>query len=282
MNRFGRNSLLCHLTLVLLGLFILYPVVFMFFASFKESNEIFTSVRLFPRKFQWGNYPGGWKSGATGRITYTNFYINTFMLVLPVVLFTVVSCSLVAYGFSRFVFPLRKILFPAMIATLMLPNTVIVIPRFMLFKSFGWLNSYLPFLVPALFACYPFFTFMIIQFMRGIPASLDESAKIDGCGSLYIFIHIIAPLLKPALFSAGLFQFLWTWNDFYNQLIFINSPRRFTLALGLRLSIDASTEAVKWNEVMAMSICSIVPLFLLFFLAQRYFVEGIATSGIKG
>jgi oligogalacturonide transport system permease protein len=271
-----------HLALVILGLFILYPIVFMLFASFKESNEIFISGNLLPETIRWENYSRGWRSGATGAVTFTNFYANTFALVIPVVLFTVVSCSLVAYGFARFNFPLRKILFPAMIATLMLPGTVIIIPRFMLFKNFGWLNTYLPFIVPAVFACYPFFTFMIVQFMRNIPASLDESAKIDGCNSLYIFVHIIAPLLKPALFSAGLFQFLWTWNDFYNQLIFINSPKRFTLALGLRLAVDASTEAVKWNEVMAMSICSIVPLFVLFFLAQKYFVEGIATSGIKG
>jgi oligogalacturonide transport system permease protein len=169
-----------------------------------------------------------------------------------------------------------------MIATMMLPNTVIIIPRFILFKNFGWLNTYLPFYMPALFACYPFFIFMIIQFMRNIPTSLDESAKLDGCASYHTLAYIILPLLKPAIFSAGLFQFMWNWNDFYNQLIFINTPKRFTLALGLRLSIDASTETVRWNEVMAMSICTIIPLFILFFSAQRYFVEGTATSGIKG
>ena len=152
----------------------------------------------------------------------------------------------------------------------------------MLFKKLGWLDSYLPFLVPALFATYPFFIFMIVQFLRGVPMELDESAKIDGCNSFQILTHILVPLLKPAIFSAGLFQFLWTWNDFYNQFIFINSPKKFTLSLGLKLSIDASTEAVKWNEVMAMSVCSIIPLFILFFCAQKYFVEGIATSGLKG
>ena len=201
---------------------------------------------------------------------------------LPVVLFTVISCTVTAYGFARFDFPLKNVLFPVLISTLMLPNTVIIIPRFMLFKKLGWLDSYYPFLIPALFAVYPFFIFMIIQFLRGIPTSLDESAKMDGCSSLQILVHILVPLLKPALFSAGLFQFLWTWNDFYNQFIFINTPKKFTLSLGLRLSIDASTEAVKWNEVMAMSVCSIIPLFVLFFCAQKYFVDGIATSGIKG
>lgn len=277
-----RQGLLRHVILIGIGFFLLYPVAFMIFASFKESNEIFTSTALLPQTWHPENYRNGWKSGATGSITFTNFFFNTFLLVIPVVAATVVSCTLVAYGFGRFDFPFKKILFPVLIATLMLPNTVIIIPRFMLFKTLDWLDSYLPFLVPALFAAYPFFIFMIIQFLRGVPSELDESAKIDGCNSAQILTHILLPILKPAIFSAGLFQFLWTWNDFYNQFIFINSPAKFTLSLGLRLSIDASTEAVKWNEVMAMSVCSIIPLFLLFFCAQKYFVDGIATSGLKG
>jgi len=282
MKRVQKDLLLRHLVLIVVGFILIYPVIFMFFASFKASNEIFTSNRLFPDQFLWTNYMNGWTTGATGKVNFSNFFVNTFALVIPVVLFTVASCSVVAYGFARFNFPFRKILFPIMIATMMLPNTVIIIPRFILFKNLNWLNTYLPFYMPALFACYPFFIFMIIQFMRNIPTSLDESAKLDGCTSFQTLLHIMVPLLKPAIFSAGLFQFMWNWNDFYNQLIFINTPKRFTLALGLRLSIDASTEAVRWNEVMAMSVCTIIPLFLLFFSAQKYFVEGTATSGIKG
>lgn len=282
MSKALKTALIRHLILIAVGIVLIYPVVFMIFASFKDTNEIFTSTSLLPKVWHPENYVNGWQSGATGSVTYTNFFLNTFKLVLPVVFFTVISCTVTAYGFARFDFPMKKILFPVLISTLMLPNTVIIIPRFMLFKSLGWLDSYYPFLVPAIFAVYPFFIFMIIQFLRGIPTSLDESAKMDGCSSLQILTHILVPLLKPALFSAGLFQFLWTWNDFYNQFIFINTPKKFTLSLGLRLSIDASTEAVKWNEVMAMSVCSIIPLFLLFFCAQKYFVDGIATSGIKG
>lgn len=282
MGKILKTALVRHLILIGVGIILIYPVVFMLFASFKDTNEIFTSVSLLPNIWHPENYSSGWQGGATGSVTYTNFFLNTFKLVLPVVLFTVISCTVTAYGFARFDFPMKKILFPVLIATLMLPNTVIIIPRFMLFKKLGWLDSYYPFLVPAVFAVYPFFIFMIIQFLRGIPTSLDESAKMDGCNSFQILLRILVPLLKPALFSAGLFQFLWTWNDFYNQFIFINTPKKFTLSLGLRLSIDASTEAVKWNEVMAMSVCSIIPLFLLFFCAQKYFVDGIATSGIKG
>lgn len=281
MTKEFRFAAVRHILLITVGFFLLYPVLFMFFAAFKDNNEIFTSVSILPKVWHPENFVNGWRGGATGTITYTTFFKNTFLLVIPVVLATVVSCTLVAYGFGRFDFPFKKTLFPILIATLMLPNTVIIIPRFMLFKHIGWLDSYLPFLVPALFATYPFFIFMIVQFLRGIPTSLDESAKMDGCSSFRILTDILIPLMKPALFSAGLFQFLWTWNDFYNQFIFINSPKKFTLSLGLRLSIDASTEAVKWNEVMAMSLCSILPLFLLFFCAQRYFVDGIATSGLK-
>ena len=282
MKKETKSEILRHVILIGIGFFLLYPVIFMFFASFKESNEIFASKSIFPETWRVENFVNGWKSGATGSVTFTDFFRNTFFLVIPVVAATVISCMLVAYGFGRFDFPFKKILFPILIATLMLPNTVIIIPRFMLFKKLGWLDSYLPFLVPALFATYPFFIFMIVQFLRGVPMELDESAKIDGCNSFQILTHILVPLLKPAIFSAGLFQFLWTWNDFYNQFIFINSPKKFTLSLGLKLSIDASTEAVKWNEVMAMSVCSMIPLFILFFCAQKYFVEGIATSGLKG
>ena len=197
MSRKSIHNSLRYVVLIVLGVVLVYPIVFMFFASFKESNEIFSSTKLFPEKFLWQNYVEGWKSGATGDITYTHFFINTFSLVIPVVAFTLVSCTLVAYGFARFDFPFKKILFPAMLATLMLPNTVIIIPRFMLFNKLGWLNSFLPFIVPAVFACYPFFIFMIIQFLRSIPRSLDESAKIDGCSSLRILVSILAPLMKP-------------------------------------------------------------------------------------
>lgn len=232
MDKASRAALIRHLILIVVGVVLIYPVVFMVFASFKDTNEIFTSTKLLPKLWHGENYTNGWKSGATGVVTFTNFFLNTFKLVIPVVAFTVVSCTLTAYGFARFDFPGKKILFPVLISTLMLPNTVIIIPRFMLFKNLGWLDSYLPFLVPALFAVYPFFIFMIIQFLRNVPSTLDESAKIDGCSSFQILIHILVPLLKPALFSAGLFQFLWTWNDFYNQFIFINSPKNLPCRWG--------------------------------------------------
>ena len=191
------------------------------------------------------------------------------------------TCSLVAYGFARFRFPGKKLMFMLLIATLMLPNAVIIIPRYSLYNSLGWLDSYLPFYIPALLGTYPFFIFMLIQFMRGLPRDLDESAYMDGCGTFRVYWNILLPLQKPALFSAGLFQFLWTYNDYMNPLIFISSVKKYVISLALRLSLDAESVVV-WSRVMAMAFVAVLPLIILFFAAQKYFVEGIATTGMKG
>lgn len=268
-----------YLVIVIIGIALLYPIIFMFFASFKSNEEIFGTTRLLPDSFSFRYYKEGWKG--TGLMTYTKFFINTFLLVIPTTLFTVASCSLVAYGFARFKFPGKNILFTVLIATLMLPNAVIIIPRYTLYNRFGWINTYMPFFVPALLACYPFFIFMLIQFLRGIPKELDEAAYIDGCGTLRTYLKILLPLMKPSLFSAGLFQFLWTYNDYFNSLIFINSVSKYPISLALRLSLD-SESVVVWGKMMAMAFVAVLPVMLLFFFAQKYFVEGIATTGLKG
>jgi len=268
-----------YLIIAIIGIVLLYPIIWMFFATFKTNEEIFGSIKLLPGQFSLRYYFDGWKG--RGNMSYTDFFINSFLLVIPTVLFTVASCSLVAYGFARFRFPGKKILFSLLIATLMLPNAVIIIPRYTLFNKFGWINSYLPFYVPAMLACYPFFVFMLVQFMRGLPKELDQSAYIDGCGTLTTFVRILLPLMKPAMFSAGLFQFLWTYNDYFNSLIFINSVSKYPISLALKLSLD-SESIVVWGKMMAMAFVAVLPVMLLFFFAQKYFVEGIATTGIKG
>jgi oligogalacturonide transport system permease protein len=276
----GRTkTIITHISMILLGLLMLYPLIWMFFSSFKSNKEIFSGVNLLPIEPIWDTYKNGWKG--TGQITYGTFFLNTFKLVLPTTLFTVFSSAIVAYGFARFKFRLKKQLFMLMISTLMLPNAVLVVPRFMLFSKFGWTNTYLPFIVPAIFACYPFFIYMIVQFFRGLPRDFDEAATIDGCNSFQIFWRILLPLCKPALFSAAIFQFIWTWNDFFNSLIYINSVKKFPIVLALRMSLD-TTSASNWNQVLAMSILSLLPGTILFFSAQKYFVEGITGSGVKG
>ena len=194
-------------------------------------------------------------------MTYTKFFLNTFVLVVPTTLLTIASCSLVAYGFARFKFFGKKVLFMLLIATLMLPNAVVIIPRYTLYNQFGWINTYMPFYAPALLACYPFFIFMLIQFLRGIPKDLDQAAYIDGCGTFRTFLQILLPLMKPALFSAALFQFLWTYNDYFNSLIFINSVSKYPISLALRLSLDAESVVI-WGKMMAMAFVNVLPVML--------------------
>ena len=162
----------------------------------------------------------------------------------------------------------------------MLPSSVVLIPRYMMFNSFGWVDTYLPLIVPTIFGGGPFFIYMLLQFIRGLPVELDEAAKVDGCNSFFTLVRILAPLCVPALFSAGVFQFIWTWNDFFNQLIYVNSVSKYTISLGLRMTLDA-TANIQWNQIFAMSLVSMIPPIIIFFIAQKYLMDGIATSGLK-
>lgn len=176
-----HNMFFTYLIILLIGIILLYPIVWMFFATFKTNDEIFNSIKLLPNSFSFQNFIDGWNG--SGRVTYATYFLNTFLLVLPTVIFTIVSSCLVAYGFARFKFPGKNILFALLISTLMLPNAIIIVPRYTMFSKLGWINNYMPFYAPAILACYPFFVYMLIQFLRGIPKDLDESAYIDGCGT---------------------------------------------------------------------------------------------------
>ncbi|MBO6242386.1 MAG: carbohydrate ABC transporter permease [Butyrivibrio sp.] len=273
-----KAGFLDYLIILIIGIILLYPIIWMFMAAFKSNEEIFGTVALFPNKWLFKNFVEGWK-GSAG-YTYTRFFANTALMVFPTTILTLISSTLVAYGFARFEFPFKKLLFTILLAMMMLPNTVVIIPRYMLYNRFQWIDSYMPFYAPALLCCNSFFPYMLIQFLRGIPRDLDESAYIDGCGTFKTLIEILLPLMKPALFSAGLFQFLWTYNDYFNSLIFVNSVRKYPISLAVRMSLD-SESVVQWGKVMAMACVAVLPLMILFFAAQKYFVEGIATSGMK-
>lgn len=296
------NLFLSYLLIVLIGFILIYPILWMICAAFKTNVEIFGSTTLLPKAwtsagyqawlaeneggsfgqyfvYLFHNFGEAWMG--TGRNSYSNFFWNSFVLVVPTVILTLISSTLVAYGFARFNFRGKKVLFGILIGTLMLPNAVVIIPRYAMYASWGWVDSYMPFYVPAALAAAPFFVYMLIQFMRGLPRDLDESAYIDGCSTFRTLVQILLPLLKPALFSAGLFQFMWTYNDYFNSLVFINSATKYTVSLGLRLSLDGES-VVNWGKMMAASCIAVLPLIILFFAAQKYFVEGIATTGIKG
>lgn len=273
------HEIIMYVVLIVVGLIMIYPLIWMFFASFKSNEEIYGSISLLPQSYSWEAFVDGWN--AIGGNTYAVFFKNSFLLVVPTTILTVLSSMLVAYGFARFEFKGKKMAFMLLLSTLMLPNAILIIPRYSIFRTLNVLDGYGPFYLMAVFACYPFFTYMIIQFLRGIPRELDESAYIDGCGTFKTLTHILLPLLKPALFSAGLFQFLWTYNDYFNSLIYINSVKKYTVSMALRLSLDSETVVV-WKNVMAMSCLAVLPVVILFFIAQKYFVEGIATTGLKG
>lgn len=276
-NRF--DNITTYFFLILFGVIMIFPLLWMFLASFKTNEEIFGSIALLPQSYSFSAYVDGWRG--IGSNTYAVFFANTFKMVIPTTLLTVLSSALVAYGFARFEFKGKKPLFAMMLATMMLPNAVVIIPRYIIFNGLNVLDSYGPFYLTAAFACNSFFIYQLVQFFRGIPMELDESAYIDGCGTFRTLVSILLPLMKPALFSAGLFQFLWTYNDYFNSLIYINSVSKYTVSLALKLSLDAES-VVQWNKVMALACLSVLPVVALFFAAQKYFVEGVATSGLKG
>ncbi|MCQ6264081.1 carbohydrate ABC transporter permease [Fictibacillus sp. WQ 8-8] len=270
-----------HIILVIICLFIIYPIFWWFGAAFKTNSEI-DSINLFPINPTLSNFTEGWH--AIPGFTFTHFFMNTFELILGVLFTTIISCSLVAFAFARLDFPLRKFWFSIVLVTLMLPSQITLVPQYDLFNSFGWVNTYLPFIVPHSLAGGiggSFFIFLLVQFIRGIPRELDEAAKMDGCSWFGIYFRIILPLMKPPLVTVGIYCFLWNWDDFLGHLIYINSVDKYTVGLALKMLVDTST-SVPWGQLFAMSLLSVVPAILIFFFAQRYIVEGVATSGLKG
>ncbi len=273
------KSLLLNLFILLLGFGMLYPILWLIGASFKPSNMIFTDPGILPKSFHFGNYSEGWKG--IGIVGFGTFFKNSFTICILSALGNVIFCSLTAYAFARLNFVGKKVWFAVMMLTLMLPAHVTTIPRYIMFRSFGWINTFLPIVVPKYFATDAFFIFLLVQFIRGLPRDLDESAYLDGCSKFGIFTRIIMPLTTPAVISTVLFSFLWTWDDFFNQLLYLTSPNKYTVPMGLRLFLDASGKS-SWGPMFAMSVLSLFPAFILFFSLQKYFVKGIATTGIKG
>lgn len=270
-----------HLFMIAFSVLMAYPVLWWVGASLKSNSEL-SSPSLFPSTPQWSNFVKGWHS-VPGH-TFTDFYLNTFGLEIAVLAVTLISSTLVAFGFGRLDFPLKNLWFSLLMVTLMLPGQVLIIPQYAMFHQLGWVNTYLPFIVPHLLASGAggtFFVFLLIQFVRGIPKELDESAKMDGCSWFGIYWRIVMPLTKPAIVTVMIFCFLWNWDDFLGHLLYINSVDKYTVGLALRMINDSQT-GQEWGQLLAMSLVSIVPATLVFMFLQKYFVEGIATTGIKG
>ncbi|WP_376745607.1 carbohydrate ABC transporter permease [Paenibacillus sedimenti] len=271
--------MLYHLIVCVIAVAAIYPILWLVASSFKPNEEIYTTASsLIPSKFEWKNYVTGWK-GFAG-ITFATFMKNSFIIVIISTIGAVASSALVAYGFARIRFAGSKLWFSAVMLTLLLPHDVTIISQYVLFAKIGWLSTFKPIIVPQFFGI-PFFIFLIIQFIRTIPGELDEAAKMDGCSKYSIFFKIIVPLIVPALVTSAIFSFYWRWDDFYTPLLYLNDPKLYPVSLALKLFLD-SESINNWGGMFAMSTLSLVPIFIVFIIFQKYIVEGISTSGLKG
>ncbi len=271
-----------YLTLILVGIVMIYPLVWMIGASFKSNAEIFSSIGFIPKNPTLEGYQKA-LSGYGGDIDIWKALLNTYKIVIPKVIFTVCSCTIAAYGFARFKFIGHDFFFALLMSTLFLPNVVLNVPQFIMYNKFGWVDSplYLPLIVSTLFAQDTYFVFMLIQFMRNIPKELDEAAKIDGCNAMGTLWHVLVPVLKPAMTSCALFQFMWSNNDFMGPLLYVSTPKRYPAAIFVKMSMDADT-GFSWNRILALSLISIIPSLVIFFLAQDQFIDGVTAGSVKG
>ncbi len=276
-GRRGRVGWTVYALLITGTVVMVYPLVWMVLSSFKSDEEIFSNSAALPSHFSLDNYVQGWTSTNP---SFTRYFINSFVICLGAVTGNVLACSLTAFAFARLRFPLKGALFTIMLLTLMLPSHALLIPQYVLYVRLDWVNTYLPLIVPKFLATDAFFIFLMVQFIRTIPRELDEAATIDGCSTFAIYRHIIFPLMRPAIITTIIFTFIWTYNDFFSQLIYLTSPGSLTVPVALRSLVDTSGGA--YAQLLAMSVISLVPTFIVFLVFQRRLVEGISTSGLKG
>lgn len=274
------STIFYHILVCGFGLVMIYPLIWMVMSSFKETNTIFSTANsLIPEKFTLENYINGWKG--FGKVSFATFFQNSLFISVIATIGTVVSSAAVAYGFARCKFRGRRILFVAMLVSMMLPAQVLMIPQYLWYQKLGWVGTYLPLIVPYFFAIQGFFVYLMINFIDGIPKELDEAAKIDGCSYYTIFTKVILPLLTPALITAGIFSFMWRWDDFLSALLYVNESVRYPVSLALKLFCDPGSSS-DYGAMFAMATLSILPAVIIFIFLQKYLVEGIATSGLKG
>ncbi|MDP4511703.1 carbohydrate ABC transporter permease [Nonomuraea sp. NBC_00507] len=271
------RKVLKHAGLLALALVMLYPVLWMVVSSLRPNNEIFRRPGLILDSLQTQNYGEGWTALAS---PFGHYLANSAILVLACIIGNLVSCSMAAYAFARLDFTGKRLWFAIMLGTIMLPIHVIIVPQYIMFSQLDWVNTFLPLVVPKFLATDAFFVFLMVQFIRGLPRELDEAARIDGCGHARIFLRIILPLMMPALATTVIFTFIWTWNDFFGQLIYLTDPEMYTVPVALRSFVDATVQT-SWGSMFAMSVVSLAPVFLAFLVGQRYLIRGIATTGGK-
>jgi multiple sugar transport system permease protein len=270
-------SVVAHVLLIGASIIMLYPLLWMLSGSVRPENEIFTAPTLWPSGFSLDAYFRGWNGL---RVGFGTFFVNSLIVSGLSIVGNLATCSLAAFAFARLDFKFKNFWFALMLGTLMLPYQVTLIPQYVLFLKLGWVNTFLPLVVPKFLASDAFFIFLMVQFFRGIPRELDEAAMMDGCSPWRIYRKIMLPLSLPVLATAAVFTFIWTWDDFFGPLIYLSDLRAYTVTLGLRTFVDSSAQS-DWGGLFAMSILSLVPIFVFFLFFQRLLIEGIATTGMK-
>jgi multiple sugar transport system permease protein len=270
-------SIFAHVLLIGASIIMLYPLLWMLAGSVRPENEIFTAPSLWPSSFSIDAYFRGWNGL---RVGFGTFFVNSLIVSSLSIIGNLITCSLAAFAFARLEFKGRNFWFAMMLGTLMLPYQVTLIPQYVLFHQLNWINTFLPLVVPKFLAADAFFIFLMVQFFRGIPKELDEAAQMDGCSPWRIYYKILLPLSLPVLATAAIFTFIWTWDDFFGPLIYLSDTRTYTVQLGLRTFVDSSAES-DWGGLFAMSILTLVPVFVFFLFFQKLLIEGIATTGMK-
>ena len=261
-----------------LGFIMIYPLIWMVFSSFKESSLVLSTVgQLFPSEWRLDNYINGW--AGFGGTTFSTFFVNSFIVTILTVIGNVIASAMAAYGFSRIRFRGRNLWFVCMMITMMVPGQVLVVPQYVIFHSLNWTDTFLPLIIPE-WGGRAFFIFMMMQFIAGVPRELDEAAEIDGCGRIRLFTTIISPLIVPAMATSAIFSFYWKWDDFMGSLLYLNSPKNYTVSIALKLFCDP-TAVSDYGAMFAMCVLSLMPVIVLFLFTQRFIVEGIAMSGLK-
>ncbi|CAM5636157.1 carbohydrate ABC transporter permease [Streptomyces griseorubiginosus] len=272
------GSLAWHLGALVVLAVILYPVIWVLGASFKPSKDIIASIDLLPTKPVWANF-SGLADGISG-ISISTFFLNSLTYAGLAVAGVVLSSSLTAYAFAKIRFAGRNLLFTLMIGTLLLPYHVLLIPQYVMFRKLELVDTLVPLVAGKFLATEAFFVFLMVQFMRGLPRELDEAAKLDGCGHLRTYWSIVLPLCRPALITSAIFTFINAWNDFMGPLIYLNTPDKYTVSLGLMMFRDQEGIS-NYGSMIAMSLVALIPVIAFFMAFQRYLIDGMATSGLK-
>lgn len=268
-----------HIFVITFALIMIYPLLWMAMSSMKDTNEIFkTAGTLIPKAIKLDNYVNGWKG--FGGFTFATFFKNSLFISITGTIGAVLSSAIIAFGFARCHFKFKSFWFGCMLLSMMLPFQIIMIPQYIIFNKLGWVGTFIPLIAPQFFG-QGFFIFLMIQFIKGIPMDLDEAAEIDGCSIYTIFTRIILPLVKPAVVTCSIFSFMWRWDDFLSALLYLNKPKSYPVSLALKMFSDPSAQS-DWGAMFAMATLSLAPIFIIFLTFQKYLVEGIASTGIKG